>query len=117
MAVVAATRVTHPFDGPTALFRWTLTNGDTAMPAITPVKADKTVTVEGTFGGATLALQGSCNPASGAALDTLLDPFQNLMTFTARGTRSVMQNTYQVAPALSGGAGSTVDVYLLVQGG
>jgi hypothetical protein len=116
MAAVNAERLTHAYDGQTVIYKWTLAPGDTATSVFTPVKADKTLTVEGTFGGATVTLRGTCNP-SGATLDVLHDPFQNLLSFTARGTAAVMENTYQVAPALTGGVGSAVEVYLLVQGG
>jgi hypothetical protein len=66
--------------------------------------ADRSVQVEGTFGGATIALNGSNDKSN---FRTLNDPSMTPLTFTAAGLRAVLEAVVQFAPSISGGDGTT----------
>lgn len=65
---------------------------------------DKSVAVTGTFGGATVAIQGSND---GSNWFTLSDPAGDAVTFTAAGIAAVMEATLHIRPSISGGDGTT----------
>jgi len=64
MAVRAVERTSGP--GKTFHYVWTgLQTGDTGQPVVHPGAADMTVQFFGTFGGATIILEGSCQVLTG----------------------------------------------------
>lgn len=96
--------------------KWILTNADaTGAAVVAPQGNDKSISVAGTFGGATVTIQGSLDPAA-AAYQTLHDPEGNNLAFTAAGCQAVRENVYLLRPVLSGGAGSTITVFMLQHG-
>jgi hypothetical protein len=74
----------------------------------TPVFVDKSVQVLGTFGGATVTIQGA-NVFSPTASDwdTLHKVDNTNLTFTAAGIFTVLDNVVAIRPLLSGGDGTT----------
>jgi len=66
--------------------------------------SDRTIQVYGTFGGATITVQGSLD---GTNWFTLNDQSDNAMTFTTARGDSVQQLTRFIQPVLTGGDGTT----------
>lgn len=85
--------------------QWALGIADTGNPVTLTNHADRSVQVEGTFGGATVTVQGSND---GQNWETLRDPLGNLLTFTAAGLKQVLEMTIQTRVVSSGGTGTAV---------
>ena len=94
---------------------------DTGAPFIHPKKSDRTVHVKGTYGGATVRIEGSCDvAASGQDWILLSDPQGNDLDFVAadKQIEAVQEAAYQIRPNVSGGDGTTaVTVTILFTGG
>jgi len=89
--------------------------GDTGAPFACPNYADKSIQVVGTFGGATVTIQGS-NMIDSPTYATLNDITEMPLTITSAGIKQILENTYWVRPIISGaGATTNLDVYLLVE--
>lgn len=120
MAVIAPTITTRDPDGGRnlgyVLVLWeTLTESDTVTEyAFRPVSGDKTVQVTGTFGGATITLQGSLD---GATWFNCTGPDGNDLAFTSAGGGFVVENCIYYRVTTAGGSSSDVDVYLMGTGG
>lgn len=71
--------------------------------------ADRTVTVDGTFGGSTVSLEGSND---GTNWHPLTAVGGSAITFTAGGVAVIAENTLFVRPSVAGGAGVDVDVII-----
>ncbi len=108
--MVASTRTIE--SGRTILHRWALTTGDTTGDGITiPGASDRTVQFIGTFGGATVLLEGTLD---GTNWFTLTDGQGNAISFTAAGGEFVAENTLFIRPRLSvAGSGAAITVFLL----
>jgi hypothetical protein len=96
---------------------WTgLATGDDGEAIDWSAFADKSVQVIGTFGGATVTLQGSNDegpvPTNWVALTDLLG---NALNFTATGLEQVTENTCWVRPVVTGGAASGITVQMLLR--
>jgi len=88
--------------------------GDTGTPFACPNYPTQSVQVVGTFGGATVTIQGS-NMIDDPTYATVNDGVGTALTFTSAGIKKIMENTYWVRPIISGaGADTNLDVYLLV---
>lgn len=72
--------------------------------------ADKTVHVDGTFGGATVTLVGSND---GITFFGLSDPQGAAISFAVAGLVAVLENPRYIKPLLTGGAASSIDVMLV----
>jgi hypothetical protein len=98
------------------LAAWTgLAAGDTGEPLPSTLVgfADRSVQVAGTFGGATLAIQGSADLATYV---TLHDPGMTAINFTAAGTAAVVEVLRTMRPAVTGGDGTTnLNVYAVLR--
>lgn len=81
-------------------------NGDTFGALSVPLYADKSVSVEGTLGPATITITGSLD---GTNYYTLNDPQGNALTFTSGTKRleAILENVLFIRPALSGADGTT----------
>lgn len=73
--------------------------------------ADRSVQIEGDFGGAALALKGSND---GSNYQTLTDPLGSAISRTTAGLKQITEFTHAVNPVLSGGDGSTNLVVTIV---
>lgn len=74
--------------------------------------ADRTVSVDGTFGGATITIQGSADGSSWASLS---DPSGSPVAMTAADVAVLSETPLKTRPALTGGAGSTVNVTMVLR--
>lgn len=99
----------------TVRFAYTLTNADPNGTPIGPNHSDyvdRSVRVFGTFGGATVAIQGSEAADAFANPFTLDDPQGVDLSFAAAGGKSISEVPELTRPSLSGGAGSTLTVVI-----
>jgi hypothetical protein len=92
--------------------QWVMANSDTSVPVELTDYADRSVQVTGTFGGATITLEGSND---GTNYVTLRDPQGVALSFTAAGLKQVMETTLYVRASITGGAGSTLTVTLCMR--
>lgn len=81
-----------------------------------PGGSDRSVQVTGTFGGATLSIQGS-NLQEPTTADTdwvnLNDTNGTAVSFTAAGLSAILENTRWIRPRLTGGTSADINVYLV----
>ena len=85
--------------------------GDTFLPLARGDLVDRSIQVEGTFGGATINILGSNdntvqNPTNGN-FHPLHDPFNNLINISAAGLFQILEITAWMMPQMSGASGST----------
>ena len=81
-------------------------SGDTCNPLAVPLYSDKSVSVEGTFGTATVYIRGSID---GVNYYTLNDPQGNALTF-ASGTKrieAILENVAYIQPVIATPDGTT----------
>src|SRR2546427_513372 len=103
--------------------KWVLTTADpTGTAYMAGHKSDKSVHVlaSSTFGGATVAVQGSneSDTATPTNMVTLHDPSHGAggLSFAASALEQVLENTWWIAPKLTTvGAGATITVELLIE--
>lgn len=99
------------------VFIWSgLAAGDDGQPLPFPGAADRSVQVEGTFGGATVTIEGALDPA--ASFRTLTDAGHVSLSFTSVPTtlKDVLQACTNIRPKVTGGDGTTnITVYLLAR--
>lgn len=113
MAVQSFTSVKIKGAGEKAsLITWAdLLTGNTGDPVENPTHADRSVQVAGTFGAATVVIEGSNN---GIDWVTLTDPAGAALSFTVTGLKQILQATRYIRPSVSGGAAAAIDVDLLI---
>jgi hypothetical protein len=75
--------------------------------------SDRSVQVTGTWGGATIVLEGSND---GSTYFTLNDPFNVAISKTAGFLSGVIEACLWVRPRTSGGTGTALDVVLFCRG-
>lgn len=99
--------------GKTFLHVWNLTTADGIGDAARhPGAADRTVQASGTFGGATVTIEGSIN--DGVSWGPLRDPGGTAITFTAAGLQAIAENVTDIRARLSVvGVGAAIAVHLL----
>jgi hypothetical protein len=114
MATVKAATTDVSIDGSVQKVIWTpLTNtNQDGGPAQGIEFADRCVQVTGTFGGATITIQGSND---GTNWDTLNNAQGTAATFTAQGTKQLVEVPQFVRPLLSGGSGSSLTVTMIAR--
>lgn len=104
MSAIVATAVNINGSFESHVFTWTgITNADTAVSVGSAENADRTVQMEGVFGSATVAIQGSLDNVN---FETLHDAFGNLLTFTGPGIKTISEATPYIKPVPSGGDGT-----------
>ena len=90
-----------------AVTTWSpLAAGDSADPINLGVYSDRTVQVDGTFGGATVVLEGSLEPDP-INYATLTDPQGNGLSFSAAKIEAVSEVVNHIRPRVIGGDGTT----------
>lgn len=104
------------FGGANALFTWmSMAAGDDGRAVDFSEFSDRSVQFTGTFGGATVVLQGSND---GVNWHTLTDTLGSPISKTGGALASVTEMTRYVRPLVQGGSGPTlVNVYLFALGG
>ena len=91
----------------------TVGNTDVGQPHEMAAWPDRTVHLFGTWGGATIVIQGSND---GTNWQTLRDPGGTLLSFTADGLKGILENPRFIRPSSSGGTGTDVDVIVYAKG-
>ena len=89
---------------------------ETGKKIIVPRHSDKTVHLFGTFGG-TVTIEGGCDPDmadTSSDMVTLSDTDGNLLSFTSKDCKPVVQNVYKIGPKAGAGVGP-VTVFLMVR--
>jgi hypothetical protein len=86
-------------------------NADTGLAAAFGQFPDRTVTITGTFGGATVLIQGSGD--GGTTWDTLKDYLGNSLSFTSHAVALIAENPPLIRPSTSGGTGSVIAVTII----
>ncbi len=96
------------------IVRWeNLQIGDIGAPHASPTFPIKSIQVVGTFGGATVVVEGSNMPET-STYDTLYNQWHGAISLNAAAMRSILGNCYFVRPRIVGGDATTdLDVYLL----
>ncbi len=95
------------------LHKWVVTNADAEGSSVSIIgAADRTVHIYGTFGSATVVLQGT-NDEAGSNWITLHDISGAEISATAALIAMVAENPLFIRPFLSGGAASTVNIHVL----
>jgi len=88
---------------------WELAAGQVGEPLVDPAAADRSIHFYGTFGGATVVLEGSNEPDETTAsnYETLTDPQGNAISKASSALRAVTEMVRQVRPRVVGGDGTT----------
>lgn len=115
MATIAPT-VTElpPYDGSVKKYTWTPlteTNTDGAPIEMGPW-ADRSVQVEGTFGGATVTIQGTND---GTNWQTLNNPASVALSFSAAGFKGILELPMKIRPLVTGGTSVSLTVSMVVR--
>lgn len=117
MAVIKPTQTTVGVggDGSSVLFVWTpVTESDTCAAIAMPRHSDKSIHASGTFGGATVAVQGS-NIAAGTTFAALNNAATGTpVALTVEGINTILENTVQIKPVMTGGSGQSLILSMLV---
>ena len=78
-----------------------------------PNSADRSIQVDGTFGGATIILQGSND---GVTWFTLTSPDGTACSFTSAGLKQVLEVVRYMRPSVTGGTSVALYARLLIKG-
>lgn len=87
-------------------------NADTGSALEMPGSSDRSVQIAGTFGSATVVLQGSNDGVNWA---TLTDPQGNAISKTSAAIEMISELTRYIRPVTSGGTGTDIDVTVLLK--
>lgn len=116
MATVTPT-ITHAIDGGVEdvyIVQWTpMGNADTGVAVRMAGGSDRSVQIEGTFGAATVVIQGSND---GTNYQPLTDPQGNAISKTTASIEAISELTRYVRATTSGGSGTALTVTLLIKG-
>jgi hypothetical protein len=114
MALVVSKKNIGAEDGSAVLFTYDNLDELDLAPAgfEAPEYANKSVQVVGTFGTATIIIQGSND---GTNWVTLSDPQGTAISKTAAFIEQILENTRFVRPLVSTGAGADLDVFFVAQ--
>lgn len=113
MTTVVETR-NIKFGGNNAIFAWALAAGDDGRAVDFSEFADRSVQFSGTFGGATVSLQGSND---GLNWHTLTDPLGTPIAKQSGALVAVTEMTRYVRPLVTGGdVGTAITVTLFLLG-
>jgi hypothetical protein len=86
--------------------------GDTGTAYSDPGGGDRSVQIEGTFGGSTVNIHGSNN---GTEYHLLTDPQGNDLAKTAADLEQITEQVRHIRPNCTGGAGSAIAVTLVIR--
>lgn len=97
--------------GDLALYTWTpVTESDTCSAVSLPEYNDKTIQITGTIGTAHVAVNGSLDGVTYAALR---DASSTTIDLTALGVKTILENTVWVQPAITSGSGASLTIMIL----
>lgn len=113
MAAIPYVIVPNP-DVRSFVVKWeAVTENDTCVAVALPHHADRSVQVNGTFGAATIVIQGSND---GTNYVTLNNPADAALSFTGAGLEAILESTAYLKPSISGGTGQSVNIYVHMRG-
>ncbi len=113
MATIALTRTDRNSVNGAILLTWeALGDADSGAPFALPFAADITVQAIGTFGSATVRLQGSNDGVNWHAMTQ--KGGTTTLGLTSAGVHSVNENPAYIRPATVGGTGTDVDVIVAI---
>lgn len=93
----------------------TLAQGDSGFPLEGPNLSDKTFVLSGTYGGATVTIEGSNNNSTWV---TLKDPFGDPYSYTTGNKcEIILQNPRYLRPNVTGGDGTTALTFSITANG
>ena len=104
MSTVQGTVTEVSGDGKVKLVSWALAQGDEGAAAQWTEYADRCFQVAGTFGGASVTIQGSNDGINWASLS---DPQGNALTFVTGRIEQALELPVFVRPVVSNGDGTT----------
>lgn len=114
MATISSSKQTLEGADKTVRVLWeAMGDDDDGTPIIVGERPDGSVQPVGTFGGATVTLQGSND---GVNWVSLTDEASTAVTFTATGLRMFLPRCWQVRVITAGGSGTDIDVYMVLGG-
>lgn len=116
MATITATITKVPDGGVMDVYvvQWpAMGNGDTGTAVAMSGGSDRSVQIAGTFGGATVVLEGSND---GTNYATLTDPQGNAISKTTAAIEAVSELTRYVRAVTTGGTGTNLNVTLIAKG-
>lgn len=95
------------------LVTWTpVTENDTCQAVSIPDLTDRSVHVSGTFGGATVVIQGS-NIVGGTTYVSLNDSGGTAISITTEKMKVILENSLLIRPSASGGTGQSLTINIL----
>ena len=106
MATIALTNADRNSVNGAIILSWALAGADDGAPYSLPFSADLTFQVTGTFGGATVKLQGSNNGTDW--FDLTKKGGTSALSVTAAGGGTANENPAYIRPIASGGTGSAL---------
>lgn len=112
MAEIAATVAEG--EARTFIVQWVLGAGDTGKPISYPGAADRTVQIFGTFGGATVAMQGTLELSPTTWLP-VTDAQGNAISATSNTLEAITELVRWIRPSVAGGTGTAVTILLLMR--
>jgi hypothetical protein len=118
MAVKTPTLTRHepaqdmPKDQHVYVVKWVLADGDTATAVALPGFPDRSVSIFGTFGGATVALEATNDPDGVDGFMPALDLQGLPISATAGKFDAIGPIAIWIRPTIMGGAGASVTVAL-----
>lgn len=113
MGTIALTSTDRNKVNGAVLYTWeALGNADDGAPITLPYAADITVQASGTFGSATVRLQGSNDGVNWHNMTQ--KGGTSALGFTANGLHSVNENPAYIRPHTTGGTGTDVDVTVAI---
>jgi len=116
MATITATVARDPFSASMDVWiaTWTaMGNADTGTSVAMAGASDRSIQIEGTFGSATVVVQGSND---GTNWETLHDPLGVGISKTAACLVQILELTRYIRVVTSGGTGTNLNVNLLLKG-
>lgn len=109
--IPTVTDVSRRGDGSVFQVIWAaVTEADTCRAVSYPQYADKTVQVAGTFGGTSVAVNGSIDGTNYVAMT---DQGGTTIALTSAGMKQVLQNALLIQPELTGGSSTEVTISML----
>ena len=115
MAEIPAVRL-EPWGKQYVVYKWTgVTENDTCAPIATPDKNERTFQASGTFGGTTVSLQGTLDPAMAAFYPCFALETGAAVAITAAGRVGILQNDYAVKPVVTGGTSVSVNIWFMAR--
>ena len=112
MATVAPTIVER--ESRTTLVTWVLGPGDDGEPVRYVGAVERTVQIFGTFGGATVALQGTIEDVPSTWMP-LTDVQGNAISATSNTLETITEMVRHTRPKVTGGSASAITVLLLMR--